>query len=125
MAVVDILGAELNTNMDCEVHVVFRGTFSELMVAVNPSLYQTFVSYVTGLAVMYIWLQKELYSCLKSALLLYEKLVGYLEAYGFKINPYGPCVSNNMLDRKQLTVFWHVDDLKISCVNRHKVKKMI
>ena len=97
MAVVDILGAELNTNMDCEVHVVFRGTFSELMVAVNPSLYQTFVSYVTGLAVMYIWLQKELYSCLKSALLLYEKLVGYLEAYGFKINPYDPCVAKTMV----------------------------
>ena len=30
-----------------------------------------------------------------------------------------------MIDRKQLTVCWHVDDLKISCVEANKVTKMI
>ena len=57
--------------------------------------------------------------------MFYEKLVGYLEAYGFKINPYNPCVANKMLGGKQLTVCWHVDNLKISCVDANEVKKMI
>ena len=51
--------------------------------------------------------------------------MGDLEAYRFKINPYDPCVANNMIGRKQLTVCLHVDDLKISCVNSNDVTKMI
>ena len=51
--------------------------------------------------------------------------MGYLEAYGFKINPYDPCVANNIIGGKQLTVCWHVEDLKISCVDENEVKKMI
>ena len=57
--------------------------------------------------------------------MFYEKLVGDLEAYGFKINPYEPCVTNKMIGGKQLTIFWHVDDLKIPCVDANGVKKMI
>ena len=57
--------------------------------------------------------------------MFYEKLVGDLDAYGFNINPYDPCLAKNMICGKQLTVFWHVDDLKISCVNANKVTKMI
>ena len=48
-----------------------------------------------------------------------------IEAYGFRINPYDPCMANRMVGRKQLTVFCHVDDLKISCVDASEVKKMI
>ena len=73
------------------------------------------MSYETGKPVLYVRLQKAIYGCLKSTLLFYEKLVGDLEAYGFKINPYDPCVANNMIGGKQLTVCWHVDNLKISC----------
>ena len=51
--------------------------------------------------------------------------MGDLEAYGFKINAYDPFVANKMIGRKQLTVCWHVDELKISCVDAKKVKKMI
>ena len=54
-----------------------------------------------------------------------KNLVGDLEAYGFNINPYDPCVANNMIGGKQLIVCWHVDDLKISCVDAKYVTKMI
>ena len=57
--------------------------------------------------------------------MFYEKLVGDLEAYGFRINPYNLCVAKNMIDGKQLTLCWHVDDLKISCVDANEVTKMI
>ena len=76
--------------MDDEVHVVFRGTLAEMMVAADPALYRPFVSYETGKTVLYVWLQKTLYGCLKIALLFYKKVVGYLEAYGFRINTYNP-----------------------------------
>ena len=83
--------------MDDEVHVVFRGTLADMMVAANPALYRPFVSYDTVKVVLYVRLQKALYGCLKITLLFYEKLVGDLEAYGFRINPYDPCVANKMV----------------------------
>ena len=49
-----------------------------------------------------------------SALLFYRKLVGDLELYGFKINPYDPCVANMDINGSQMTIVWHVDDLKVS-----------
>ena len=125
VVVVDILGAYLSAEMDDEVHIVFRGTLSEMVVVDEPVLYRTFVSYETGKPVLYVRLQKALYGCLKSALLFYDKLVGDLEAYGFRINPYDPCVANNTIGGKELTVCWHVGDLKISCVDANKVTKMI
>ena len=125
VAVVDIPGAYLSADVDNDVHVVFRGTLAEMMVMSDPALYRPFVSYATGKTVLYVRLQKSLYGCLKIALLFYEKLVGDLETYGFKINPYDPCVANNMVGRKQLTLCWHVDDLKISCVDANEVTKMI
>ena len=38
-------------------------------------------------------------------------------AYGFEINPYNPCVVNKRVNGKQLTVMWHVDDVKSSHVD--------
>ena len=37
------------------------------------------------------------------------------------VNPYEPCVANKMVDGAQMTVFWHVDDIKIS----HRDKEML
>ena len=91
------------------------------MVAVDTAPYRPFLSYETGKAILYIWLQKALYGCLKIALLFYEKLVVDLEAYGFRINTYDPCVANNMLGGKQQTVCWYMDDLKIPCIDANKV----
>ena len=117
VAVVDIPGAYLSADMDDEVHLVFKETLAEMMVMADPALYRSFVSYETVKPVLYVRLQKSLYGCLKRALLFYEKLVGDLEAYGFRINPYDPCVAKNMVGGKQLTVCLHIEDLKISCVD--------
>ena len=122
---VDTPGAYLRADMDNEVHVVFIGTLEEMMVAADPALYWPFVLYETGKAVLYVRLQKVLYGCLKIALLFYEKLVGDLDSYGFRINPYNLCVAKNMVGRKDLIVCWHVEDLKILCVDANEVKKMI
>ena len=57
--------------------------------------------------------------------MFYKKLVGDLEAYGFRINPYKPCVANKMVGGKQLIVLWNVDNLNISCVDGNKATKLI
>jgi len=51
---------------------------------------------------------------IKSPLLFYRKLVKDLQSIGFVINPYDICVANRMVNGKQQTVAWHVDDLKVS-----------
>ena len=49
-------------------------------------------------------MQKALYGLLRSALLLYNKLVADLESDGFVLNPYDSCVANNFVNGKQMTV---------------------
>jgi hypothetical protein len=58
-------------------------------------------------------MQKALYGLLRSALLFFRKLVGDLENNGFVLNPYDPCVANEVINGKQMTVCWHVDDLNM------------
>jgi hypothetical protein len=41
-----------------------------------------------------------------------------LESIGFIINPYNPFAANQMIDGRQQTVTWHVDDLKSCHVNK-------
>ena len=50
-----------------------------------------------GTTILYVRLKKALYGLLRSSLLFYRKLCGELETYGFKINPYDPCVGNKMV----------------------------
>ena len=57
--------------------------------------------------------------------MFYKNLVGDLDEYGFRINPYEPCVANKMVYGKQITVCWHVEDINISCVDANEVTKMI
>ena len=63
---------------------------------------------------LYVRLFKALYGLLQSALLFYKKLRGELEDYGFEVNPYNPCVANKIVNGSQMTVTWHIDDLKVS-----------
>ena len=65
-----------------------------------------------------------LYGIMKSALLFYLKFVKNLKSIGFVLNPYDPCVANKIVDGAQLTVVWHVDDLKVSHVDAGVVTRM-
>jgi hypothetical protein len=60
---------------------------------------------------------------LKLALLVYKKLLTDLVAKGFAVNPYDPCVVTKIVQGKQMTICWHVDDLKISHKRKAEVKK--
>jgi predicted Rdx family selenoprotein len=75
--------------------------------------------------VLYVELLKALYGCIKSALLWYKLFTSTLVEMGFELNPYDACVANKMINEKQCTVCWFVNDVKISHEKASVVKKII
>ena len=112
VATCDIPGAFLQADNPDYVLMRLDGILAELMVQVDPKLYQKYVTTnAKGKPVLYVQLEKAVYGMMKSALLFYRKLVADLVSLGFDINPYDPCVANKIINDKQMTVCWHVDDL--------------
>ena len=81
------------------------------------SLYGAYVVIENGEEVLYVIVTQAIYGLLISALLYYRKFTKDIESIGFVLNPYDPCVANRMVNGKQQTITWHVDDLKISHVD--------
>ena len=48
-----------------------------------------------------------------------------MREYRFVINPYDPCVVKKWTSKGQLTVVWHVNDMKVSHKNKEEVKKVV
>ena len=120
----DIPGAFLHADSDENITMVLKGRLAKLMVQVAPNLYRKYISVdKRNTPILYVKIQKALYGLLRSALLFYQKLVGDLESDGFVLNPYDPCVANKDINGKQMTVCWHVDDLKVSHVDPAEVTK--
>ena len=64
-------------------------------------------------------LQKALYGTLQAAILFWKDLTKFLtEELGFIINLYDSCIVNKIIDGKQCTIIWHVDDLKLSHIKQ-------
>ena len=59
------------------------------------------------------------------SIMVLQKWRKSLEDDGFVINPYNLCVANKVVNGKQLTVVWHVDDAKISHVDPDVVTEFI
>jgi len=53
-----------------------------------------------------------------AALLFCRHLSDTLIEWGFKPNDYDIYVANKMINRKQCTIIWHVNDLKISYIEK-------
>ena len=77
---------------------------------------------VKGEKVIYVELLKALYGTLRATWLFWEKLKAKLvNDWGFMPNRYDSCMVNKMVDGRQLTVAWHVDDLIVS----HEKKEVL
>jgi hypothetical protein len=124
VATVDIPGAFMQADIDEVIHVKFEGEIAEMLVRMDPKLYRKYVKDENGKTVLYVELLKALYGTLRAALLFWKLLSSKLVLWGFTINPYDWCVANKMINGKQCTIMWHVDDLKISHVDP-KVNTMI
>jgi len=72
-----------------------------------------------------VQLKKALYGTLQAALLFWQLLKSSLVKLGFKINLYNHCVPNKIINGKQCTILWHVDDLKISHIDKNVVEDIL
>ena len=115
VAVLDVPGDFMQVDMDKLVHVRFEGEMVDKLLEIDKDLYESYVTEEKGTKVMYVELLKALYGTLRAARLFWEKLRAKLvNDWGFTPNRYDSCVVNKKVNRKQLTVAWHVDDLKVS-----------
>ena len=87
--------------------------------------YKKYVRVINGQKVLYMCVLRAIYGCIQSALLWYELFSSKLQSMGFKINPYKRCVANKIINGKQCTIVWYVDDVKVSHVEAKVVTKII
>ena len=93
------------------------GVLVDMLVELDYEKYAHLVVYENGKKVLYVIVEKALYGMLQAALLWYEKFRSDLEGIGFKFNPYDPCIANRIVDGKQQTIRFHVDDVMVSHVD--------
>ena len=98
---------------------------AKLLVKLDPKLYRKYMWSENGKPVLYVKLLKALYGTLHATLLFWKRLSKQLVDWGFEINPYDWCVTNKMVNGRQLMVLWHVDDLKISHVDDVVVTNLV
>jgi hypothetical protein len=128
VAVIDIPNAFVQTRIEDEADKVvmrLRGALADLMVKTAPEIYRKYVTVnKKGETVLYVRALNAIYGIMKAALLFYKKFIGDLMSIGFELNPYDPCVANKMVNGKQLTCVWHVDDIKASHVSTRVVTRL-
>jgi hypothetical protein len=90
-----------------------EGVMAEVILKIDPQQYKQFITKENGNNVIYVILKKALYGTLQAALLFWQNLSKQLQKWGFEINPYDFCMANKIINGKQCTIMWHVDDLKI------------
>ena len=100
------------------------GEFVDIMCDVNPEFKQD-VRYENGRKVLYVQINKVIYGMIESALLWYELYVTVLIEEGFELNPYDKCVANKIINGKQCTTGWYVDDNIIGHVEDAVLDKVI
>ena len=127
VTIVDVPGAFMQADMpeDDTVHVRLTGIMVDILLDIDHAMYAPFVIYERKEKVLYVELLKALYGTLCAAHLFWETLSNKLMEWGFEANPYDSCVVNKMINGKQCTIGWHVDDLRVSHVDAVVVDHII
>ena len=119
MSTIDVGNVFIQADNDEQILMLLHGKVAELMVRANPSLYRPYIIYSKKrVPMLYVRLSKALYEMLRAALLFYKRLRKDLKNMESKINPYDPCVANMIVNGAQCTACWHVDDPKVSHVDK-------
>ena len=125
VATADVAGAYLHARLKDFTLLKVEGESVDILCSVSEK-YKAFVTVEkNGKKVIYLRLKKALYGCVQSALLWYDLFTGTLQKMGFELNPYDTCVANKVVDGKQCTIAWYVDDNKISHVDPKVVTSII
>ena len=107
-------------------NIILEGEVVEAIVNLEPEAYKDFLLYnCKGKAMLYVQLNKALYGTLQAALLFWKLLSNTPQEWGFIINEYDRCIANKMIDGKQCTIIWHINDLNLSHVKKAVVDNVL
>ena len=122
----DVPGACLHADIPEDKFRILKleGKYVDIMCTVNPE-YADYVIEENGKKVLYLQIPKALYGMIESALLWYQLFLSVLTEQGFTLNPYDPCIANKMVNGKQCTIAWYVDDNMISHVEKEVVEDIV
>jgi hypothetical protein len=119
----------LSCIIDAEEHrdvINIRGILVDILVEIAPEAYKSYVSQdKKGNKQLLVQFQNTLYGTMVASLLYYQKFVKSLTDIDFIINPYDPCVANNIIEGKQMTICFHVYDWKLSHRKKTGMDRMI
>jgi hypothetical protein len=122
---IDIPNAFIQTRIEDEKDMVFikiRGGLVDILVSIAPYVYKLYVSTdKKGNKQLLVQCQNAIYGAMVASLLYYRKFCKSLTGIGFKFNPYDPCVTNKVINKKEMTSCFHADDCKLS----HKSPKVM
>ena len=91
IATVDVKTAFLHADNDKEIFMQLRGKIVELLVQLEPTMYQKYVTTgPNGEPILYVRLLKALYGLLRLTLLFYKKLRGDLKIWVLKLTLTAP-----------------------------------
>jgi len=129
VAVIDIPNAFIQTRVEKEEDMAIiklRGVLVDILEAIAPDVYTPYVTKDRkGEKQLIVQCHNAIYGTMIAALLYYRKFTKSLTDNGFIINPYDPCVGNKMIEGKQMTICFHVDDCKLSHVDARVNDRMI
>jgi hypothetical protein len=127
VATCDIPGAFLQANWpaDCDCYLKFEGAMVSMIWDINPKYKNNIVYGKNGRKYVYAKLTKAIYGTLLGAILFYEKLSKQLINWGYIPNCYDSCTFNKMINGNQITIQFHVDDLKISHVKQSVINTVL
>ena len=115
---VDIPGAFLQGDWPQNKHsryIMFEGIMVEMICEIDPSYHKNVIwSKDCKKKFLYGRLVKVVYGTLLGVIIFYDKLSKHLTDHGFVQNEYDMCTFNKMVNDEQVTVQFHVDDLKVS-----------
>ena len=121
----DIYGVSMQVDMNELNHVRFQNKMVDKLFEINYEMYSPFVVEENAVHVLYVELLKIIYGMLIGACLFWEKLQSKLiTEWKFVPNKCDECVVNKMVGGKQLTVAWHMDDLKVSHVDENAIENI-
>ena len=126
VATFDVPGAYLQTDLPEGKFELLKleGISVDIMWEINPE-YSEYILIENDVKVLYLKIMKSIHGMIESALLWYELYVSVLKDMGFEINPYDMCVANKIINGKQCTLTWYVDDNKVSHIEQTVVDNVI
>ena len=97
----------------------------DILCQLNIRLYTQYVILENGRKVLYTESHKAVYGMVDSAFLFWLDLSRFVDKQGYVMNPYDICCMNNMINKAQCTIVWHIDDIKASHIDTEVLTELI